>query len=69
MRKSSRSIVKEVEYDSDEIKHHCHSDLDSTEEDPYFEYNKGNQYSFLEKKIVINGVKYEHLVMNQFDIK
>jgi len=48
---ANQSMVQEIDYDSDEIKHHCHSDLDEDEVDPYFEYNRCNQFEYLEKKI------------------
>ena len=39
------------DYDSDELKHYCHSDGDDyLDPDPFFEYNKCHMCSFIEKK-------------------
>ena len=43
------SFVSELEYDSDEIRHHAHSDQDETDTDPFYEYNKCSAFTFLEK--------------------
>lgn len=40
----------ELEYDSDEIFHHGHSDIGEDDPDPFFEYNKCNTVTYLEKK-------------------
>lgn len=40
------------DYDSDELKHYCHSDADDFQDpDPFFEYNKCHMCSFLQKKV------------------
>lgn len=55
--RSSRSTqnlsfsIDRLECDDDDMAHHCHSDLDYDERDPYFEYNKCNQFEYLEKKL------------------
>jgi hypothetical protein len=59
--------VPENDYDSDEIKHHCHSDVDAEELDPYYEYNKCNQFKFLEKRI--GQEKVIPITLNQFAIR
>jgi hypothetical protein len=39
------------DYDSDDLKHNCHSDPDLYyDEDPLYEYNKCNKLQFLEKR-------------------
>ena len=43
--------IDRLECDSDDMAHHCHSDLDYDEPDPYFEYNKCNQFEYVEKKL------------------
>lgn len=64
---TNQSFVHELEYDSDEIRHHCHSDLDEDEHDPYFEYNRCNQFEYLEKKIEQD--KFIPISLNQFGIR
>jgi hypothetical protein len=42
---------KYEDYDSDELKHNCHSDVDIYyDEDPLFEWNKCHITTFLDKK-------------------
>ena len=66
----SRNLLKsEIEYDSDEIKHHCHSDVDEDETDPYFEYNKCENFEFLEKKIYSKREVFIPINLNPFLIK
>jgi hypothetical protein len=41
-----------MSYDSDELKHNCHSEPDlSRDPDPLFEYNKCHKMQFLENKV------------------
>lgn len=44
-------LIDDGNYDSDELKHNCHSDADLfMDEDPLFEYNKCHKLQFLERK-------------------
>lgn len=48
---STYDLEAAQDYDSDELNHNCHSDVDIyIDDDPMFEYNKCHKYSFLEKK-------------------
>lgn len=44
----------------DQLNVHVHSDAEEEEDDdPYYEYNKCNTYTFLEKKLQENFDKFE----------
>ena len=49
--------------------HHCHSDLDYDERDPYFEYNKCNQFEYVEKKLQGKLEEFVPVNLNYFMIK
>ena len=54
-------------YDSDELKHNCHSDLDEyADTDPMYEYDKCNKYSNLEKKVESRLHTYEKMCVSTF---
>ena len=53
-----------VPYDPDEIGHHAHSDPDSQDGDPLFEYNKCNEVSFLDVKVHSKLNKYKPILLN-----
>jgi len=45
-------MMNQLDEDSDDMAHHCHSDVDYDEPDPYFEYNRCNQVEYIEKKLL-----------------
>lgn len=66
----SIATIQEPEYDSDEIRHHCHSEEDDELIDPYFEYNKCNTSSFIENKLIQNKFsEFTPVNLNQFVIR
>jgi hypothetical protein len=60
---TARDLMNQDEdYDSDELKHNCHSDPDLLlDDDPMYEYNKCHTFSFIEKKCEDPTHKFERL--------
>jgi hypothetical protein len=61
-------MIDRLDVDYDEMAHHCHSDLDYDEDDPYFEYNKCNQFEYIEKKLLGKLEEFVPVDLNQFMI-
>ena len=56
--------------DGDEIGHHCHSDLDLDEDgDPFYEYNKCNEVTILEKKVESKFETFHPIEIGRFQFK
>jgi len=63
------NTIENDEYDSDELRVHCHSDLDLMEDpDPYFEYQKCHQVTQLENKIHSKFNQFEPISISRFEI-
>jgi len=55
--------------DLDQIAQHCHSDQEEKDDDdPYYEYNKCNTFTFLEKKLAENFEKFEKVEISKFGL-
>ena len=53
-----------------EITHHCHSDLDMEEDpDPFYEYNKCNEMTLLEKKTQSKFETFNPIEISRFTFK
>ncbi|MFN9904604.1 MAG: hypothetical protein ACK56F_00585, partial [bacterium] len=61
-------VIDRLECDSDDMAHHCHSDLDYDEFDPYFEYNKCNQFEYIDKKLMGKLEEFVPIDLNSFMI-
>jgi len=60
-------LIEDQEYDSDDLRHNCHSDVDIyADEDPMFEYNKCHKHSFLDKRLEDRLHTYDQMRVSTF---
>lgn len=67
----SSDLLSELEddHDSEELQHNCHSDLDwNQDSDPFYEYDKCDKLSWLEKKLQDRLHRFEPLNISRFGV-
>ena len=59
-------LLDDYQYDSDELKHNCHSEPDmQVDLDPLFEYNKCHKLQFLDKKCEDKIYRFEPIQLEK----